>query len=459
MGFYTIFIKKGKNIMENRSNYILKELCNNGYESYIVGGYVRDLFLDKNSTDIDITTSAKPKNIKSIFRENKLKFIGKSFNIVLVDNIEVATFRKDVYHGLSDKNVEITFAKTIIEDLKRRDLTINSMAYCTFTGEVIDPFNGIKDLKNKIIRFNGKPEDRIKEDPNRIIRACRFKALIGGEFEQETKNALIEYAHLVSEFVNSERIRIEILKAMNIQKASLFFKALREINALQYIFPSLDTVFDYDDPYLHGPYHDESIIDHCLMCGDVLPTRNKLLKLTGYLHDIGKPLSCRYNNDKKRFVFYDHEKYGKECALKELRKLKFSNLEVHYISNLIRLHMRIFHTEKSIRKILFHLINIKINWKHLYQLKLADNKSNMKSNVKSKNTIQRECLMIFDEIYKKKNIFSNLNLSTKDIMDIKGIEPSKFVGKIKGFLIKMIIEHPELNNKENLTQLVEEYEL
>ncbi len=335
-----------------KSEEILDILCKSGYKSFIVGGYVRDLFLGHKSNDIDIVTSAKPNEVENLFKNRKIKTVGKSFNVVLVDDIEVATFRSDKYSGLSNKNVEISYTDTICNDLSRRDLTINSIAYCPFTGKIIDPFNGLNDIKNKIIKFTGTPEKRILEDPTRIIRACRFKALINGEFDKETKEALIKYAHLLMEFVDKERIKLEIMKSMNIQNASLFFKALREIGALQYIFESLDNTFDYNNKEDHGKYHNESIIDHCMMCGDNITTRKPLLKLASYLHDIGKPLTYHIESQTNNISFHKHEDIGECYSELELIKLRFSIKDTKYIKSLIKLHMRNFKTPRAIRRTL-----------------------------------------------------------------------------------------------------------
>ena len=202
-----------------KSIYIIDKLLNNGYESYIVGGAVRDHLLGNKAYDIDIVTSAHPETIEEIFKGHKMKDVGKSFGVILVDDIEVATFRHDRYIGLNDKNVQIRYVKTLEEDLARRDFTINAMAYDTAKGKVIDPFDGQSDLKNKIVRFVGDPLERIYEDPNRIVRACRFYSKLNGTFAKSTKEALIECGSYIEKFVSPERIRLEVLKAMKIRRA------------------------------------------------------------------------------------------------------------------------------------------------------------------------------------------------------------------------------------------------
>jgi tRNA nucleotidyltransferase/poly(A) polymerase len=334
--------------MKATPTYIIQKLCDFGYDTYIVGGAVRDLLDGKNPSDIDIATSANQKQIERLFKSHKLTMAGTYFKVMFVDGIEVGTFRKDVYKGLSDKDVQVTEAKTILEDLARRDLTINSMAYCQFTGDIIDPYKGRDDLKKRKIKFVGNARDRIHEDPNRIIRACRFLAVIDGIFDPATKLSLKNMGYLVEKHVTPERIRLEVLKAMKARYASVFFNALHEIDVLQYIFPSLDCCYYFD---VHGKHHREEIITHSLLAGDNISSKYPLIKLATYLHDVGKPLACRFNPKTKDVKFTGHDIEGKYLVIDELEKLTFSKREIEYISTLIRLHINTFHSEKSIRKI------------------------------------------------------------------------------------------------------------
>lgn len=436
---------------------IVNRLCVNNFPTYIVGGHVRDMFLDRESHDIDIATLATPDQIIELFKDCKIKTVGKSFNVVLVDDIEVATFRSEICNGLSDKNIKVEYAKSIVDDLSRRDLTINSIAYCIITGEIIDPFNGQNDIKNKIIRFTGDPERRIMEDPNRIIRACRFKALIDGEFDPDTKEALVKYAHLLMEFVDKDRIKLEIVKCLSsVKRSSLFFNALREIDALQYIFPSLDLTYDYNVKEDHGKYHGESILEHSLMCGDNLSTRKPLLKLAGYLHDVGKPLTCKLVDD--NMCFRKHEDVGECYSEIDLRKNGFSNKEVSYISSLVGLHMRSFKTPKAVRKTLVKLDSLNINWKDLFQLKMADSEANLRNTSGyKKETVKEVCLRIFSELYVKQhrvNQFADLNIDGKEIMEILDIPPGNTVGQIKNWLFELVLDDPSLNDNVQLRKIV-----
>ena len=199
--------------MINAKDIVLK-LQDSGYESYFVGGFVRDMILGVQSKDIDIATSASPDEISELFKDEEIKSLGKSFLVTFVNGIEVASFRTDKYNGLNDKDVKIEKANSAEEDAKRRDLSINALFFDPISNKIFDYVNGQNDLQKRIIRFNGNPLYRIYEDPNRIIRACRFLAKINGVFDLRTFRALKSYSDYVETMVSTERIRLEILKAM-----------------------------------------------------------------------------------------------------------------------------------------------------------------------------------------------------------------------------------------------------
>lgn len=440
---------------------IIKKLHENNFEAYIVGGYVRDMIIGKENKDMDIVTSAYPEMIYKLFREHaKVYMVGRSFGVTLVDGIEVATFRKDKYFGLDDKNVNITFANTLEEDLERRDLTINALALDINTCRIIDYHNGLEDIQNKVIRFIGKPIDRINEDPNRIVRACRFLAKIDGVFEDNTKRALKRHCKYVKKYVAPERLRLEILKSMTIENASKFFISLYDINCLRYIFPYLHNCYGHD----HGKFHSEDVFTHQMLCGDYMSTNNKLLKLAGYLHDVGKPLTYKLNEKTNSYHFREHEKVGAEILKNHLiRDLKFSGYEGEYISDAVKFHMRISTGKigpKTTRKILRDLESSKTNYKELLKIKIADRRSNLSRKPFTISEIKKMLKSFKDEINKgeNENSFLKLELDGNEIMELTGLNPGPKVKEIIKFLSEQVIDNPELNNKDNLKAMVINYE-
>ncbi|MBW2012167.1 MAG: CCA tRNA nucleotidyltransferase, partial [Deltaproteobacteria bacterium] len=172
---------------------IIETLCKNGFEAYLAGGCVRDMLMGIEPSDFDVVTDARPDVIKALFRGRRVTVAGRNFSVCIVDGIEVATYRRGRVCSMADPKRNIALSDNIHDDLKRRDLSINSMAFCPYSGDIIDDFNGVDDLKNKVIRFTENPTDRIKEDPCRILRACRFLSKIEGRFDPATFDALCCY--------------------------------------------------------------------------------------------------------------------------------------------------------------------------------------------------------------------------------------------------------------------------
>lgn len=438
-------------------------LQDNGFEAYFIGGCVRDMAMRKHPKDLDIVTSATPKDIIKIFRGSgqHIKLVGHQFGVVMVDNVEIATYRSDRYFGLNDKNCSVTYASTLQEDVARRDFTINQIAWNPRTGEVVDIFNGIEDINKKLIKFIGEPKQRIFEDPNRIIRACRFKALIGGEFEEETFKALEKYSDYIESHIKVERIRLEILKAMSsIKESSEFFKALYSIGGLKYILPSLDKCFGQEG----GPYHAEDVNVHCLASGDHVNTKRPLIKLAGYLHDVGKPISARTNPMTQKVWFEGHEQTGRVAVQEDLTNLKFSRDEISFISNLVGLHMRVANERRSpkgIRRTLKALAEANLKWQDLVRVAISDKMGGTMAKQNYRIGDIKKLAKAFRAEIKRKPVskFSDLAIDGFEIMKLTGLKPGKEVGKILEFLMEQTLENPELNNIEDLSKLSMEYKV
>lgn len=436
---------------------ICKILQQRGHEAYIIGGAVRDQLLGLEPKDMDVVTSARPKEILKAFPGHKVSEVGKSFGVLLIDSIEVATFRQDRYAGFDDKAVEISFADTLFEDVSRRDLTINTMAMDPVSGEITDHFNGREDLRNRIIRFVGNPMERIKEDPNRILRACRFAAKINGTLHHNTAVALRECSYFVKKYVAPERISKEILAAMKVKNASTFFYLLHQIGVLKDILPSLEGCFGHE----HGNHHYEDIFSHMMMTGDHVSTKNPLLKLAAYVHDVGKPASF----DPEGKTFYDHDQLGAEILATELPVLRFSNEEVTRICNLTRLHMTIHFkhpTPKSVRRVLKKLHEAGVSYRDLLRLYDADLMGSLNRAHEHRNnrfgTLMAAYRVISPELHRPEPVHSLacLKINGNDVCRIAGIRPSKRVGEILDHLLEVVLEDPEMNNEEQLSSVVKE---
>ena len=433
--------------------HIIDRLCGCGYHAYVVGGATRDMLSGCDPKDVDLVTNASPKEIELLFQGHDVKKVGKSFGVIVVDGNEVATFRHDVYTGLDARACQVTFAGSIEEDLSRRDLTINAMAFCDVSGDLIDPHNGREDLKKRIIRFVGNPEERIQEDPNRIVRACRFLAVIDGRFERKTYEALRACGHYVRDHVAPDRLRKEILKAMKIRRASRFFCALHDIGALPHIFPSMEACYNHP----HGPHHLEDVFDHLMICGDVISEKHPLLKLTGYLHDVGKPTQFKYNPDKGHHTFWEHAKTGSAMVGNEMRRLRFSNKEVDYVSALVATHMRSVRglSPKAVRRLLRTLNRDGIDFKDFLRLLLADRTANL-AKAPFEICDVKKMLNIFAE-ENEGGTFSvrDLKVTGKDVMGILKIPSGPQVGTVLNQLFERVLnEGRELNSRETLLAMI-----
>jgi len=431
---------------------IVKRLCDNNCDTYIVGGGIRDMLLGNNPDDYDVVTKATPEQVISLFQDDcVVKKVGKSFGVILVDGFEVATFREDIY---KDEKCSVRFAETIHEDLSRRDLTINAMAYCELTGELIDNHGGKKDLEERIIRFVGNPDDRILEDPIRILRACRFLAKIDGVFAPSTFEALKKHSEYLFNYkIAPERIRIEILKAMKIQKASRFFEALHSIGALKYIFPLMDDCWKHP----HGNHHTEDVFEHCMMAGDSIWTKDPILKLTGYLHDVGKPSS--YCDE--RLTFINHEKIGSEILHFHLKELTFGTLEIRRICGLIRSHMNSIKemTPKAIRRLLKKFDDRGVEIVDFMRLRMADRKA----NIARTNFTLTEWKIMYNKLIngiEEELPFNahSLVYTGGDIIKDFELKPGKIIGDIQDHLLEQVLENgSEFNDKNILKELTNSY--
>jgi len=420
--------------------FILDRFKENGFQAYIVGGAVRDMLLQKTPDDFDILTNASIKEIQTLFSDQKIKTVGKTFPVCLVDGIEISSGR--TAFDISD------FPES---DLAKRDFTINAMACDSITKKVIDPFNGRKDLENAIIRFTRDPEKRIHEDPVRMIRACRFVAMIDGALSLSSLAVILENKDLLDP-VARERIHHEIMKALGLKRPSLFFKALKKTGLLVKIFPSLDRCHGLDG----GPHHGETVFEHNMLVGDALSPRFPVLRLAGFLHDAGKFDAAKIKNGK--LTFAGHENHTR-AVVHDLTTLRFSVKDITYITSLIKTHMRPLvkqTTPKATRRLLAMLDKYGLDYRDFMRMRIADKKGNLAEGKTpyTLSAIRVRLKKIFDELSGQESLQMNhLEITGNDIIRLTGVAPGPEIGKIKLLLFEKIVDDPELNNYNELKQL------
>jgi tRNA nucleotidyltransferase/poly(A) polymerase len=414
---------------------------------------VRDLLQGLRPVDYDVVTNARPAEISALFHGRKVERVGKICPVCLIDGTEVATYRTTRAYTALTTSCRIEFADTLHEDLKHRDFTINSMALCPFTGDVIDDFGGMADLEHRIIRFTDSPAARIAEDPCRMLRAARFMARLEGTLDEDSRAALCRFGPRLMNSVAPERIRLEIVKAMHLSRPSLFFETLHDIGILNMIFPSLARCVGLAG----GPHHDETVFEHNLLVGDALSPKNPLLRLAGYLHDVGKAEVVEYKAGQP--VFIGHEK-AITSLLTELRHLKFSNDEIDVIRSVIDVHMRPLNAESSpraVRRLLATLEALGIDYHDFLRMRIADRKGNRAKSPFSISEIKVRLQKFRTELAPEPSgVFSirHLALSGNDVMRILNLPSGPAVGRILQDLLEQVLDQPERNTYENLKALL-----
>lgn len=437
---------------EERSNQIIQRICECGWNAYLCGGAVRDLFMSFDPNDFDIVTDATPQELEIIFKDQKVKTVGASFLVTLINGVEVSTYRSDRNVGPGRENCITKVCKTLDEDLSRRDFTINSIAVCPYSGDVVDPFNGRKDLERKTIKFVGNPDDRIYEDYVRMLRAARFACLINGSLDNDTKEAIKRNKEYVS-LIAPERIRREILKAMKYKKPSIFFDILYETGILKIILPELEKLYRAPG----GVHHNETLYEHSMIAGDSLSSKDPVLRLIGYLHDIGKPTSWIISEEEN---FINHENFGMSIIDKIFQRYKFTNKENERAKGLTKLHMRSidsFNTGKSTRRFLKRCSDFNINWKDWLKLKIADNKANLKRDNYSRKKINDIVLSIYKARHQSESgefKITDLDINGLIIMKEFNLSPGPVIGSILKKLLEIVLDDPSLNNQEILIEQI-----
>jgi putative nucleotidyltransferase with HDIG domain len=334
--------------MKETAVNIVRQLQVAGFAAFWVGGCVRDFLLGREPQDFDIATDAKPEQVEKLF--TKTIPVGKKFGVMVVvedkHQFQVATFRAEADYQDGRRPEKIEFANAEA-DASRRDFTVNGLFYDPITEKTHDWVGGEKDLRTKIIRTIGKPEERFAEDHLRLLRAVRFAAQLGFEIEPETFSAIKSLAPKIK-IISAERVRDELLKLFSPPHAARGLVLLRESGLLEHILPELAATIDCEQS---PDFHPEgSVFNHiCLMLEKLPSDSNELLPWTVLLHDIAKPVTAERNAATGKIHFYGHEKVGAAMAERILRRLKFPNKQIEEIVACVLHHMQ-FKDVKQMRK-------------------------------------------------------------------------------------------------------------
>ena len=426
--------------------HIIDVLFENGYEAFMVGGCVRDLILNKTPNDYDITTNAEPKVVASLF--DKVILTGlKHGTITVVLNkkqYEVTTYRRDGEYEDSRHPQNVEFVSDIKDDLARRDFTINAMAYNRERG-LVDYFNGLQDLNDKIIRTVGNPLDRFKEDALRMLRAIRFSVQLDFEIDEEVLNSIKSIKCNINN-ISNERIRDEFNKIIIKNPRGIYL--LKRCGLLRYILSDLDEVFKESYEISTGTYNlAEHLINSSCSIEDKL-----YLRLAMLFHDIGKSSELRelYNlADNCR----NYNSASSEICSKILKDLKYDNSTINKVKTLILYNDSIKADKIDIKKMLniigFDLFDdlIKVMYAHMY----SEDKKETADKIKEVDSIRS----IFEEIKLNKEcvFIKDLNINGDDLINI-GVKKGRDVGLMLNYLLDMVIKDNKLNLKEQLIEIV-----
>ncbi|MBI5401314.1 HDIG domain-containing protein [Candidatus Wolfebacteria bacterium] len=441
-----------------------KELENAGFEAYLVGGCVRDLLLKKEPKDWDITTDAKPEQIQKIFLdsvyENKFGTVGVKTESEdpKLKVVEITTYRIEGKYTDKRHPDEIKFAKTIEEDLSRRDFTINAIALRILNSQssilnpnLIDPYKGQDDLKNKTIRTVGNPEQRFNEDALRLVRAVRFAAELGFEIEKETETAIKNEAGLL-EMIAKERIRDEFIKLIMTSNAKEGIEKSEELNLLKYILPELREGIGVTQ----NKHHIYSVWEHNLRALDYAVSKNYPLeiRLASLLHDVGKVRTKA--GEGQDATFYAHEIVGAEMAAKIMDHLRFPNSIAEKVIHLVRYHLFYYNvgevTEAGVRRFLKRVGPEYVD--DLIKIREADRiGSGVPKAVPYK---LRHLLFMIDKVKRDPISPKMLKINGTDVMEILNVKPGPRIGWLISIVLEEVLDEPSKNKIDFLKSRINE---
>ena len=439
-----------RQLAASREGEIIRRLNDAGYEAYFVGGCVRDAILGRQAGDIDVTTAATPDEVKRVFADDKVIDTGLKHGTVTLlydgEPVEITTFRTEGSYSDRRHPDEVHFVTDITLDLARRDFTINAMALGE-NGEVRDPFGGMDDLESKTIRAVGDPQERFGEDALRIMRAVRFAAQLGFEIEPQTRDAMYDCAHLLTD-ISKERIYSEFKKLVTAPYAGQVIMEYTLI--LGSVIPHLNRMKGF---LQHNSYHKYDVLEHCVRCMENIRTNEENLvymKIAGLLHDVGKPDT--FTMDEKGIGhFYGHPAVSAEHAEEILRELKADSFTIERVALLTKYHDLLFRKDPKLLKKWLRKFGPEVLFE-LLEIKRADN---LATGHVIPELIQRfdeikvmlEKILADEECFKLKDLLVDGNDIMREL-DIKG--PA--VGKVLDGLLEAVIEERIHNEKEPLLE-------
>ena len=442
--------------------YVTEALKKVGFEAFLVGGSVRDLILGKEPKDWDITTNAKPEEIIALFEKTVYENIygtvgvcvpkvtyetGKDVtHVTLYDIVEVTPYRIEAKYRDFRHPDEVKYSDKIDDDLKRRDFTVNALAYDSSKGHLIDLYKGQNDIKDKVVRAVGNPSDRFNEDALRMLRAVRFATQLDFAIDYATMQSIVENSHLLNK-ISEERIRDEFVKIIESNNPSMGIGLLSKLGLLKYIIPELEEGIGCDQ----GGAHVYDVFEHCVLALEHAAKKGFTLeiRLSALFHDIGKPRSRR-EGTKKAYTFYGHEVIGARMAKIILERLKFPKKTTDLVVSMVRNHMFFSDTELITLSAVRRIIQ-KVGEEHIWELMEVRecDRVGMKKN-EGPYRLRKYHAMIEEVLHDPISV-GQLAINGEVMIKDLGMKPSRRMGWILHALLEEVLEDPKKNNVEYLS--------
>jgi tRNA nucleotidyltransferase (CCA-adding enzyme) len=431
------------------------QLRSAGYESYLVGGCVRDLLIGRDPKDWDFTTNATPEQIQTVFPDS---FYENTFGTVGVKTrsedsriavVEVTPYRTE--SGYSDKRRpdSVAFGTSLLEDLGRRDFTVNAIALDDATGQLVDPYEGLKDIKDKVLRAVGDASLRFNEDALRMLRAVRFIAELGFGIEGATATAISANSKHLAQ-VSRERVRDEFVKILNSSNPMSALVLAHRLGILEYIVPELMHGYGVEQNQAHS----YDVFEHNLRTMQHAADKEWSfdLRLAGLYHDIGKPEARRWSDEKKEWTFHGHEVIGSRVTRKALEELRFSRETIEKVTKLVRWHMFFSDPDQitlsAVRRMITNVGEENI-W-DLLNLRICDRIGT--GRPKEQPFRFRKYKAMVEQALRDPISVTMLKTDGKHIMEVFQVKPGPRIGWTLNALLEEVLEDSALNTEAYLDE-------
>ncbi len=437
--------------LPDRVRTILCTLISHGYEAYVVGGCVRDSLLGRTPGDWDITTSAMPRQVKELFARTVDTGLKHGTVTVLSgrEGFEITTYRIDGAYEDNRHPKEVTFTRSLLEDLRRRDFTINAMAYNEQDG-LVDAFDGVLDLRRGVVQCVGSPKERFGEDALRMLRAVRFAAQLGFAISDHTAQAIRQLAPDLAK-ISAERVQAELLKLV----MSPHPEKLRELYTLgisRVVLPELDLMMETEQNH---PHHCCTVGEHTIR-GMLHTPPDKILRLTMLFHDVAKPV-CRSTDENGVDHFYGHPAKSAGIAKRIFRRLKFDRNTMDAVCNLVYWHdYNPVLTEENVRRAVIKVG--RAQFPAVFAVKRADILAQSEYRRMEKLDYVDAYERMYEKIIAQGDCLGlgQLAVSGRDLMEI-GVAQGKQIGEILHVLLDLVVEEPRRNARAYLLEQAQKY--